>query len=287
MPKYATSGAWAPTFRKRRKEKILVNKNLQALADENLVESIREHARWQNRSEVVEEYGALFLAAVGRFPAPYLNCLIRVDPNVPAQHILDHARGFYGSRDRGFVLFTRSGQDADFDQLCQANNLILLADTPCMTIDQPFPSVDSPDDIRVEKFKKEQHVLDAISVNSEAYQAFGLEPRIIRQIFENPWRFLASPNVTGYVLYRGDKPVATASTIFSRNGAGIYWVGTIPEAQRSGLGSLCTRLATNAGFQNGASVVTLQASPFGEPVYLRLGYRTYDRLKWYLCPKAS
>ena len=76
-------------------------------------------------------------------------------------------------------------------------------------------------------------------------------------------------------------------TIFSGNGAGIYWVGTIPEAQRSGLGTLCTRVATNAGFQNGASVVTLQASPYGEPIYLRLGYKTYDRLKWYLCPKAS
>jgi hypothetical protein len=45
--------------------------------------------------------------------------------------------------------------------------------------------------------------------------------------------------------------------------------------------SICTALVTNAGFANGASVVTLQASPFGEPVYQRLGYKTYDRLKWF------
>jgi len=261
--------------------------NLEALADENLVESIREHARWQEGTECIEEHGALFLAAAGRFPGPYLNCLIRTDPNAPAQHVFDRARDFYGSRDRGFILFVRSGQDADLDALCRASNLILLADVPCMSIEEPFQSVDAPADIRVESFTQEQHVRDAIAINSEAFQAMGITPKIIARIYGNSSRLLASPNVTGYVLYRGDRPVATASTIFSKNGAGLYWVGTIPEAQRSGLGTICTRLATNAGFQNGASVVTLQASPFGEPVYKLLGYRTYDRLKWYLCPKAS
>ena len=264
-----------------------MNKDLQALADENLIESIREHARWQEGTECIEEHGALFLAAAGRFPGPYLNCLIRTDPNVPAQHVLDHARDFYGTRDRGFVLFVRSGQDEDLDALCQANSLILLADTPCMTIDEPFQSVDSPDGIRIEKFKGERHVRDAIAVNSEAFQLMGITPKIIGRIYGNPSRLLASRNVTGYVLYGGDKPVATASTIFSGNGAGLYWVGTVPQAQQTGLGTLCTQLATNAGFHNGASVVTLQASPYGEPVYLRLGYKAYDRLKWYLCPKAS
>lgn len=264
-----------------------MNKDLQLLADENLVESFREHARWQDGSECIEEHGALFLAAAGRFPGPYLNCMIRIDPNVAAQHVLDHALDFYGSRDRGFVLFVRAGQDQDLDALCQANSLLLLADAPCMTIDEPFHSVDGPDDIRVGKFKQERHVLDAVSVNSEAYQAFGLEPKIIRRIYGNPSRLVSSANTTGHVLYKGARPVSTGLTIFSGNGAGIYWVGTIPEAQRSGLGNLCTRLATNAGFHNGASVVTLQASAYGESVYLQLGYKTYDRLKWYLCPKAT
>ncbi len=248
--------------------------NLQILADENLVESIREHRRWQDGTECIEEHGALLLAAQTRFPGPYLNCLIRTDPNTPAQQVLAYARDFFGSLDRGFVLFVRAGQDHDLDSVCQANNLILLADTPCMTIEESFQSIDPPDNIRVEKFKDERHVQDAISVNSEAFQLMGITPKIIGKIYGNPSRFLASANVMGYVLYAEDKPVATASTIFSGNGAGIYWVGTIPEAQRSGLGNLCTRLATNAGFQNGASVVTLQASPYGEPIYLRLGYKT-------------
>jgi ribosomal protein S18 acetylase RimI-like enzyme len=84
--------------------------------------------------------------------------------------------------------------------------------------------------------------------------------------------------VIGFVAYRDGVPVSTALTILSGEGAGVYWVGTTSDARRSGLGEICTRLATNAGFAHGARVVTLQASPFGEPIYQRLGYQSYDRL---------
>jgi ribosomal protein S18 acetylase RimI-like enzyme len=258
-----------------------VNSNLQALADDNLVESIREHARWQDGSECLEEDGLLFLAGATRFPFPYLNCSIRVDPSVSAQQVLDRAREFFGARGRGFILFVRADQDRDLDSLCQSNGLKPLADMPCMLIEEPLRPVDSPDDIRVEPFTEERHVLDAISISSEAYQIFGLTLETTKAIYGKPARLLSSDNVTGYVLYRENRPLSTALTIFSGNSAGIYWVGTIPDAQRSGLGAICTRLATNAGFQHGASAVTLQASSFGEPIYLRLGYKVYDRLKWY------
>jgi len=58
-------------------------------------------------------------------------------------------------------------------------------------------------------------------------------------------------------------------------------VGTAKHAERQGLAELCTRRATNIGFERGAKLVTLQASPGGEPIYTRLGYRIYDRLRWY------
>lgn len=50
------------------------------------------------------------------------------------------------------------------------------------------------------------------------------------------------------------------------------------EAERQGLGSLMTTVTANLAFARGAKVVTLQASKFGEPVYQRLGFETYDML---------
>jgi len=260
---------------------------LQTLADANLVESIREHARWQPGSECVEEDGLLISAGTTRFPFPYLNCLIRVDPSVSAQRVLDQARDFFWTRSRGFVLFVRASQDQDLDSLCQEKGLKLLGDAPCMVVEKPFKSVDSPDDVRVESVTVERHVRDSVSINREAYQVYGFDPQAVDLLYGEPSRLLSSANVTGYVLYRENRPVSTALTILSGNGAGIYWVGTVSAAQRSGLGTIGTKLATNAGFQHDASVVTLQASPHGEPVYARLGFKTYDRLRFYVHPKPS
>ena len=47
-------------------------------------------------------------------------------------------------------------------------------------------------------------------------------------------------------------------------------------------------LATNLAFEHGASSCTLQASPMGEPIYLRLGYETIYRYEEYVrWPEAS
>jgi ribosomal protein S18 acetylase RimI-like enzyme len=256
--------------------------NLRVLADDNFVESIREHARWQgDQCECVQEGGLLLLAGSTKFPFPYQNCLMRINPAISTQQVLDRARDFFGSRGRGFLLAVHTGHDQDLVSLCETSGLKLRADTPCMLINEPFQSIDLPDSVRVESFKEERHVRDAIFINSQAYKVFRAPPEAIEATYGNPSKLLSSENVEGYVLYQEDRPVATALTIFSGNGAGIYWVGTVPDAQRSGLATICTRLATNAGFQHGASAVTLQASPYGEPVYLRLGYKIYGRIKWY------
>ena len=66
-------------------------------------------------------------------------------------------------------------------------------------------------------------------------------------------------------------------TIVNHGVAGIYWVGSLDEARGRGLGRAVTAAATNAGFDLGAEVASLQASPMGGPVYLAMGFETiYD-----------
>jgi ribosomal protein S18 acetylase RimI-like enzyme len=151
-----------------------------------------------------------------------------------------------------------------------------------MLVRAPVTEPGIPAGVRVERFREETHVDAAAQVNAEAYEAIKLPAAETRVFFARPGALL-SPRVTGFVAYRGDVPASTALTIHSGRSAGVYWVGTASAAQRSGLGELCTRLATNAGFANGASVVTLQATPYGEPLYQRLGFRTYDRLVRFRC----
>ena len=55
------------------------------------------------------------------------------------------------------------------------------------------------------------------------------------------------------------------------------WVACLDDARGKGLGDVVTRRVTNEAFDRGASLVTLEASHFGEHTYARMGYRELYR----------
>jgi len=249
----------------------------QDLADHNLLQAVREHARWQQPCTMVEDGGVLLLAGANAFPGVFRNCAARVDANISAARTLQQARDFFAPRGRGYTVLARASRDQDLIDTLQASGMAPVADSPCMLIETPVAPPAAPDGVRLERMDDVRQVQAAVQINAAAYEALRLPAHETRLFFGRP-QALLSPRVTGFVAYRDGVPLSTALTLLSGEGAGVYWVGTAAAARRSGLGELCTRLATNAGFAAGARVVTLQASPFGEPIYQRLGYRTYDRL---------
>ena len=62
----------------------------------------------------------------------------------------------------------------------------------------------------------------------------------------------------------------------------VCWVATLDAMRRRGLAGICTVRATNAAFEHGAGLATLQASPMGESLYERLGYEELFRYRLYL-----
>lgn len=114
---------------------------------------------------------------------------------------------------------------------------------------------------------------DFASVCGQAYSTYGLPVDAPAEYLSLPQRVLDAPHVVVVVAYDGDDPVAGAMTILSHAIAGIYWVGTVERARRSGLGGAVTAAVTNTAFSRGARLVTLQASVMGEPVYRSMGYR--------------
>jgi ribosomal protein S18 acetylase RimI-like enzyme len=250
------------------------------LADANLIEAMRELARWQFPCEWEEQAGVLLVAGANESPRAFRNCVARVDPRVPAEAVLAQARAFFGERGRGFTVFVRLARDADLEHLVKLQGMELRADSPCMWIDRPLDAGVAPAGIELEAFTHPRHVADSVAINAEAYQVLGVPDEEMRVYFAHPERLL-SQRVSGVVAYRDGRPLSTALTIHSGEGAGLYFVGTAKHAERQGLAELCTRRATNLGFERGAKIVTLQASPGGEPIYTRLGYRFYDRLRWY------
>jgi GNAT superfamily N-acetyltransferase len=257
--------------------------NLADIADANLVESVRAFARCQTPCDLIEANGLLLHAGPSRFPASCLNAAIRLDRTLDPHSALAQAREFFASRERGFTFVTRSHCDADLEAVLTAEGLSCDSNSPCMLVDAPVRVPALADGVRIERISTPQHVADFISVSAQAYEAMGLRLAQTQASFSRVDGMLDA-RIAGFLAYRGIQPVSTALTIFSDGptlGAGIYWVGTVPDARGLGLAEQCTALATNIGFERGARMVTLQASKFGEPIYRRMGYREYDRQSWF------
>ena len=256
------------------------------LADDNLIESFRMHARWQQPSEVCEQGGMLMVAGASSQPGLYRNCALRLDPSVPAPEAFERAMAFFGERERGFVLLTRKRFDDDIEKLLADAGIFPRGSSPCMIINRELAQASLPDGVYMVPLDGAEALRDSVQVNMDAYPALGMQAEDVASLFENTQRVLGD-DIGGVVAYRDGVPLATALTYITGMSAGIYWVGTIAAAQRQGLAGACTRLAVNAGFERGARVVTLQASPFGLPVYQRLDFQNYDGLSFYIFGRSQ
>jgi ribosomal protein S18 acetylase RimI-like enzyme len=252
-------------------------------ADANLIASYRAHLAWQQPCESEEAGGVLAVAGGNRFPGPYKNLAVRIDGTLAPKAFVERAQAFFGPRDRKFSVVTRGRYDADLESWLSSAGYELKSESPCLLVEQPVAVRSVDDHVRIERFADLGHVRDAVAVSAGAFETLGLPVEEAHKMLARHDRLL-DPGVAGFVAYVDGVPAATALTLYSEGAAGVYWVATLPASRGRGLGEVCTALATNAGFERGAGVVTLQASPMGLPIYSRMGYRRCDQLRRYRQP---
>ncbi|HEY7948999.1 MAG TPA: GNAT family N-acetyltransferase [Acidimicrobiales bacterium] len=247
----------------------------------NLIEVSREFTRW-GVGGAIEESDGVVLFATGSWLPVMCNGAFRADEGAAAAEVVARADTFFGARRRGYTVMVRDlPVDADLRAGCEAAGLDAFGDpAPEMVCSVPVAE-NHPDGIDIRRVTTESGVVDFAAVCSAAYSTYGMPVEAPVQLFGIPHRMVKARHVIAVVAYADDTPVAAAMSLLSHGIAGLYWVGTVQEARRSGLGRAVTAAVTNASFDHGAAAVTLQASVMGEPIYRAMGYHTlYHYQNW-------
>jgi ribosomal protein S18 acetylase RimI-like enzyme len=249
---------------------MMEDADLLRLGDSSYLEALREQARATGGS-VREGDGVLLVTGAGSFPLH--NYGIRTDPGCDPAVIHERIHQHFAGLGHGYVIVTMNAHDdAPLAAIAAAAGAKVLSTPPAM-----FCAAEpGPKHVRAGARLAEVHDETGLAafreVSALAWASYGIPERETESIFSR-LEMVCSPHVRAVVGYDGERPASCAMVLLSHGIAGIYWVGTRPDARGKGLAEACTRRATAMGFECGARVVTLQASAMGEPIYRRIGYR--------------
>ncbi len=253
----------------------------------NLIDSSRQLFELDPEATVEAGSGWLFGAGSPDHPA-ISNAAFRRDDGVDPARFIAAARAFFGARGRGFSVWVRDGvpEDRDLAAAAEAAGLQCVHSMPEMVLQAPVEAPPLPPGAELRRLSRAEEAESYWRIAAASYTSIGFPPEVFD--FYTDGAGLLADNVAAFIAYLDDTPVSIAMTIVTDGVAGIYWVGSLEQARGKGLGRATTTAATNAGFNLGADIASLQASPMGEPIYAAMSYEPiYEYRLLMSAPPAS
>ena len=267
-----------------------MNDVLEDFSTPNLVEAIKanlfECYQYLGRSPKAERYDSPELNWVlTGISHPSLNHVLRTQlnpDNVDAR--IEETLAYFKSRDvTRFSWWTESGtQPTDLGEHLIAHGLTYSKGVPGMAVDLLALNEDSasPSGLTIQAVSDEETLAQWVHTSLIGFGFGGRDEenacfKLFAGLgFEMPLRH--------YLALLAGRPVATSQLFLGAGVAGIYWVATVPEARRQGIGGALTLAPLREARAMGYRIAILHASPMGEGVYRGLGFREYCRMSNYV-----
>jgi ribosomal protein S18 acetylase RimI-like enzyme len=199
-------------------------------------------------------------------------------------HKIEETVNYFTSRNLPFTWWTGpSTRPPNLGEHLEAHGFIHTSDMPGMAIELSMIQDDlpQPSGLRIEP------VEDIVTLKKYAQVAttcFDM-PAFIDNFFdiEANIGLKRFPPRRNYIGYLKGEPIASSSLLLAQGVAGIYVVGTLPEARRKGIGTAMTLAPLQEARNRGYNVGVTHSSPMGLGVYQRMGFKEYCKIgsyKW-------
>ena len=197
----------------------------------------------------------------------------------PASYVA-RAVDFFRARDRRATVWTQGSKDTALELFLDAGPHQALGDSPEMVLTEPVP-VTPVDGLEISSVARDEQRAAFVDVLSQSFAELGADPMSWALTYPDV-ATLVGDDVYAVLGTLQGTPVS-AAVVYIHDGVGeVIHVGTLPDARGKGIAEALTRAVTTEAFARGADLISLQATPLGEPVYRRIGFATVDRYRWYL-----
>lgn len=235
-----------------------------AAADRNFVASLEKLV--QHRPEGWQRQFGAVNAFVSALPFSFLNGAIIVEPPTTAD--LRAAIGFLDDAGFPYMIWIREGVVAE--AVAAEGFRPESWSMPGMTV-LPIAAPPPADGVTVRPVEGSASLEEHIAMQV----ASGMAEPVARVMYTAS--FALDPDVRIFTGVLDGRPVGGSTAIRSDDVSGVYAVGTMPEARRRGIGTAVTWAAVSAGKEWGCSLVVLQSSEMGFPLYQAMGFEVLVR----------
>jgi len=262
-----------------------VSHELDELAFLNFTESLREFVRWGQSGIVYETADTLRTRTDVPFPAGSFNTAVHVGTGVfSAPEWLREQQAWFREQARGFSVHVREGREGALERACIEGGFEVGAKPAVMLRREPFAERSPSPGVAVRLATTGADWQAFVDITIASYVSMGFPADVTRRLMISPER-MRRPVWRAAIVSHDGIDRGAAALLFSHGIAGVYWVGTLPEARKQGLATLLVHWLTNFGFESGARAVVLQASEAGAPVYRRLGFADFTHYPMYVSPR--
>jgi GNAT superfamily N-acetyltransferase len=249
--------------------------SIDACAHANLVEFVRFSGRLDGHADVLDEPG--IFAIRGSIDFPSARMALPQGDGLPPAEFADRACDFLLRDGKTACIYVRADDRALHDELT-GRGFAEFSTSPEMVCEDRLEDRPPPAGVVVRPAETADDVRAYAEIAGHAFRHLHLPEDITRDAIDHP-DVMLDAGVAIALADVGGRPVAGACSIIvgaERNGY-VGWVACLDDARGNGLGDVVTRRVTNEAFDRGASIVTLEASHFGEHTYARMGYRELYR----------